>query len=257
MSQVTAIIVARMGSTRLPRKSMMPLMGKPMVERLIERVSRASAVDKIVLATTELPNDDPLARLAGDLDISCFRGASEDVLKRLYDTTLWSGGDPVLQILGDNPLLPSELIDDVVNFYMCNELDYAASATTEFPSLGVDIAKFPIGVRVEVISASAMEKCNYMAQDPESREHSLSWVYTHPEDFKVGYFPADGPWANVARPELTFAVNYKENMDLVVQLFDLCYSVNPNFPLSTVIEAIDAHPELKPLMGEPLQAIDV
>jgi spore coat polysaccharide biosynthesis protein SpsF (cytidylyltransferase family) len=159
-----------------------------------------------------------------------------------------------LQILGDNPLVPSELIDDVVRFHQDQDLDYAVSATTEFPGLGNEVSKFPIGVRVEVIRASTLMRCHGEARTPDEREHSLSYVYTHPEDFRVGHFPAVGPWAGVARPELSFAVNYGTNLELVSRIFELCHPTDPNFPLSAAVEAFDAHPELHPLMGTPVEA---
>ena len=250
----TALIVARMGSTRLPGKSMMPILGEPMVGRLVDRVARAASVDRVVLATTELLEDAPLAELAEARGIECYRGDPEDVLARIHGAMVAFGGDPVLEILGDNPLVHSDLIDDVMGFYREGELDYASNATTEFDQAGIAVPKFPVGVRVEVIRAEVLERCHREATDPEDREHSALYIYSNPAQFRVGLLPAEGRWAGLNRPELTFAVNYPENFELVTRIFELCLPEDENFPLPAVLRVFEEHPELHALIGAPAHA---
>ena len=247
----TALIVARMGSTRLPKKSMMPILGEPMVGHLVDRVLQATSLDQVVLATTELIGDDPLVELAEARGIQCYRGDSEDVLARIHGAMVAFDADPVVEILGDNPLVHSDLIDDGMAFYYDGAFDYASNATTEFPQAGSQVPKFPIGIRVEVIRAEALERCHQAAGDPEMREHSALHIYSNPDHFRVGLLPADGVWSRLNQPELTFAVNYRRNFDLISKIFELCLPEDQNFSLPVVLKALDKHPELRALMGAP------
>lgn len=229
----------------------MPILGEPMVGRLLDRVLQAKSIDQVVIATTELSEDDPLVELAEARSVRCYRGDSADVLARIHAAMVAFGADPVVEILGDNPLIHSDLIDDVMAFYHDGVFDYASNATTEFPQAGPQVSKFPIGIRVEVIRAEALERCHQEAGDPELREHSALHIYSNPDRFRVGLLPADGVWSGLNRPELTFAVNYRRNFDLISRIFELCLPEDPNFSLPSVMKALDKHPELRALMGAP------
>ncbi len=239
-----------MGSSRLPGKTMMPIFGKPMIERMIERVRYSRYIYEIVIATTELTDDDILAAFANQISVGCFRGPAEDVLGRINATVAANDIDLVVELLGDNPLVHSDLIDDVMDFYHAGQCDYAASVTTEYPQAGPEVKKFPIGIRVQVFPRSVLERCEELARDPSHREHSTNYIYEHPERFSLGHFEAKGKWAKLNRPELTFAVNYQKNVDLVSRIFERCYPAEPNFGLPAVIRAFDADPALRALMGK-------
>jgi len=255
--KTVAIIAARMDSSRLPGKVMMPILGKPMIERMIERIQFSKHINEIIIATTELLNDDILASLAKKLHVGCFRGAVDDVLGRLHAAAYAAGTDHVVDLLGDNPLVHADLIDDVIEFYHSHDFDYAVSTTTEHPYASPELARFPIGIRVEMCSREVLDRCEKEANNPYHREHSASYIYEHLEIFKIGYFEAKGKWAELNRPELTFAVNYRENFDLVSYIFEKCYSIDPNFTLQAVLKTFDSNPELLKLMGAPAVSSNV
>ena len=247
--KITAIIAARMGSSRLPGKSLMPILGKPMLERMIERVRHSCHIDEIILATTKLSNDDQLENFADEIGVGCFRGSVDDVLGRINQAVATSRADLAVELLGDNPLVHADLIDDVIDFYLENQYDYCVSATSEHPHAGNDIYKFPIGIRVEVFNPDVLNKCGKLAVDAYHRENTTSFIYHSPEIFSTGYFEARGKWLPLNRPEVTFAVNYQENYDLVARIFEKCYPVDANFSLFTMMETFDSLPELWNLMG--------
>ncbi len=230
---------------------MMPILGKPMVERMVERVAAARSVERIVIATSDRAEDDALADLAQRIGVGCFRGSPHDVLARVAAAARACRADPVIELLGDNPLVHAELIDAVVERFQTGGFDYAASVTTEYPMAGPSVKKFPVGIRVQVVSAEALSRCDRMAQTPESREHSTLYVAQHPERFRVGYVEAAGGWAGLNRPELTFAVNYQENFELVSRIFERCYPQDPQFTLEAALAAFNAEPGLAPLMEVP------
>lgn len=236
----TAILVARMGSSRFPGKSMQRVLGKPMIERMVERLSKARSLNRIVLATTDREEDAPLALLAGRLGILCHRGPAEDVLGRVVQAWKRFGGESVVELLGDNPLVHSSLIDAVMELYRSGGFDYAVNVTREYPNAPAELPRFPVGIRVQVCSAGTLERIAALASDPLDREHSTRYILEHPEAFSIGYLPAAGPWAALHRPEWTFAVNYPRNLDLVRKIFELCAPQDPNFSLQAVTRAADS-----------------
>ena len=248
--KIAAIIACRMGSSRLPGKSTLPILGKPMIERMIERVRQSRYLGEIVIATTDLPEDGMLAELAQQIDVGCFRGSANDVLGRMNAAAGVLDADLIVELLGDNPLVHADLIDAVIDFYRAHELDYAASVTTEYPHAAADVPKFPIGIRVQVFPPAVLERCEKSAHDAYHRENSTTYIIEHPEQFRLGYLEAKEKWDKLYRPELTFAVNYAKNFELVTRIFERCYPRDPNFSLTDVVDTFDADPNLRFLMGE-------
>ena len=246
-----ALLAVRLGSSRLPGKALMPILGKPMLEHMIDRIRFSRHIDEIMMATSVEKSDDQLEMFAEEVGIQCFRGSLDDVLGRLNAAVASTDADLVVEMLGDNPLVHSELIDDVIDYYLDSQVDYAANTTIEYPLAPPDSARFPVGIRVQVFSPEVLSKCEMMVIDPEHREHSTSFIYEHPEIFKLGYFDAVGKWADLHRPDLTFAVNYAQNFELVKTIIEQSYLQDENFSLHKVIENFDASPSLRSLMGPP------
>ena len=109
-----ALIQARMGSSRLPGKVLEDLSGRPMLWHVVDRVRRASKVDKVVVATTDRVGDDPIARFCEQEDVGCFRGSEQDVLDRFYQAAKKHQADVVIRITADCPLIDPAVIDKVV-----------------------------------------------------------------------------------------------------------------------------------------------
>lgn len=247
----TALMAARMGSSRFPGKSLADLHGKPMLERMVERIRRARGVSRVVLATTDLAEDDALAHWAEGMDIGCFRGSASDVLGRLHGAAEAFGMDVIVEMLGDNPLVHSDLIEAALDRYAEGGLDYVATLTNEYPKAPTGMKRFPIGVRVQVFGIETIRRCADLARAPENREHATSFIAMHPEIFRTAFVEAAGRFADSNRPELTFAVNHPGNLDLIRAMFARCHGDDPNFPVAAAIAAYDADPGLAVLMGEP------
>jgi spore coat polysaccharide biosynthesis protein SpsF len=246
-----ALLAVRTGSSRLPAKALMPILGKPMLEHMVERVQRAASIDEIVIATTKRPEDDRIEALAARIGASCFRGPEDDVLGRIAGAVEAAQCDRVIELLGDNPLVHADIIDEVARFFESGAYDYAVNVTYEQPNAPSSAARFPIGVRVEIYKPSVILQCAAETNDPGNREHSTSYIGEHPEKFKIGYFEATGSWASLNQPKMTFAVNYQQNFDLIQAIFDSCYPQDENFPLQSVMAQLEANPKLLTLMGPP------
>lgn len=249
--QTVAVIAVRLGSTRLPEKAILPVRGKPMIERMIERVQRAKTIDEIVIATTTLDQDDRLEELADRVGVESFRGPEEDVLGRIAGAVQAFEADRVVELLGDNPLIHGDLIDDVVALHEEGGHDFTANATTEHPEAAEDAARFAIGVRAEVYEPEVVQEADRQVTDPARREHSTRYIWENPDVFDQGYLQATGRWKALNRPDLTFAVNYRQNLEMVREIFDELYPKNPNFGLDEVMGVVQRRSSLTDKMGAP------
>jgi spore coat polysaccharide biosynthesis protein SpsF len=179
MSPVTAVIQARMGSSRLPGKVLMDLSGEPMLSRVVNRVRRCREVDAIVVATTTNPGDDGIAALCDEMEWLFFRGNETDVLDRYYRAGIEYGAGTVVRITSDCPLIDPGLVDRVVSeFHMHEpEIDYCSNV---FPA-----RTFPRGLDTEILSFSALARCWTSEKEPAIREHVTLHILKNPLRFRI------------------------------------------------------------------------
>ena len=123
--RVVALVQARMGSTRLPNKVMKEIIGKPMIQLLLERLSKSKEIDEIVIASSIDKKNDTLDTFVSDLGYVCSRGSENDVLSRFYSAAKESCADVVVRITGDCPLVDSNLVDQVIQKYKSEGLSIA------------------------------------------------------------------------------------------------------------------------------------
>lgn len=174
---VIAIVQARMGSTRLPGKVLADVAGRPMLARVIERLSRATRVDKVVVATTTSPADEPIVRWCRDQGVAVFRGSEQDVLERYLGAAREHGATVVVRITADCPLIDPACVDQVIERYQAGGFDYVSN---------VDPPTFPDGLDTEVFSRAALEEAGQRAQLRSEREHVTPYIRGHPERFRHG-----------------------------------------------------------------------
>lgn len=172
-----AVIQARMSSSRLPGKVLMPLYGEPMIQRVISRVALAKGVDRIIVATSSNPEDASIYDYCIANNIDCFRGSLENVadrFARIIDETCDNG---IIRICGDSPLIDPELITaSIVHF---NDGDYDL-VTNIFPRT------FPKGQSVEIINSDVFKKAfkeKYFSK--ADLEHVTSHFYLNDRNYKI------------------------------------------------------------------------
>lgn len=246
--KITALIAARMGSSRFKGKTLADLHGEPMLKRLIERIKKSQYVDNVIVATTFLQEDRAIEEWCEKNGVGCFRGSDADVLGRLNSAARHFKASNIAEILGDNPLVHSSMIDSAVELFFKDKLAYVATLTNEYPKAEPGLKKFPIGVRVQVFSIETLNKCAELAKLDHYREHATSFIAKNPEIFSTGFIEAKDEFAGSNRPELTFAVNLMKNLELIRNIFKVCYGENSNFTVETAIETFDKNPQWHPLM---------
>jgi len=228
-----AILQARMSSSRLPRKVLHPILGRPMLARQIERIQRAKCIDQLIVATSIGSDDDPIASLAADLDVACYRGSLDDVLDRYYQAAKGASADHVIRLTGDCPLADPNLIDQVFQFYLENEFDYASNAR---------VPAFPDGLDVEAFSFTVLEQAWREAVVPSHREHVTFFIIEHPNRFSLGDF---GSALDLSY--LRWTVDNPEDCELVRRIYETLYPENPEFTTADILALLEREPALKTL----------
>lgn len=230
---ILAILQARMTSTRLPGKVMRPLFGKPMLARQIERIARAKRIEHLVVATSNDPSDDRIATLCNELGVSCFRGALEDVLDRFYRATTNFAPQHVVRLTGDCPLSDPNLIDNVINYYLAGNYDYASN--TIEPT-------FPDGLDIEIFSFLSLARAWREAKLPSQREHVTPFIYAHPDQFRIGSYKGKEDLS-----ALRWTVDEPADLELIEHIYGKLYPLNQVFTTEDVLVLLDRKPELKTL----------
>jgi len=244
------IIAARMGSSRLPGKTLMKIEGREMLGMIIDRVKKSDYVGEIILATTELKEDDKLAVWAESEGISCFRGESFDMLKRLSDTVKYIGADSFIEVLGDNPLIDISIIDATCKAFIKNEYDYVSILTREYPKFcNSNSHIFPIGIRAQVIKSKTIFDANKLAQSPINREHATTYIIDNPDKFNIGLIEAENNFSELNNPDYTFAVNVRANLEMIKIIVQNLNKKSQNWGLKDVMKFTSNNQNILSLMG--------
>jgi len=174
--KIVAIIQARTGSTRLPGKVLKDIEGETCLARVINRLRRASLVNELLVATTDLPADDVITAECRRCAVPVSRGDEQDVLDRYFRAAQLSKADIVVRITSDCPLIDPQVTDKTIRAFLDEKPDYASNALQR---------TYPRGLDTEVISLSALERAWRTARQPYEREHVTPYIYEHPGEFKL------------------------------------------------------------------------
>lgn len=232
------IIRARMGSSRLPGKTLVPIMGRPMLELMIERLQRARFADEIVVATTTAPEDDAIEALTQRLGVGCFRGSADDVLDRVLRAARAHDADLIVETTGDCPLIDPAVVDRVIETFISGDYDFVSNCLEWTYPRGLDTKAFPTKVLAEVAE---------LTQDAADHEHVSLYIYEHPERYQLCNVAAP---AEACRPDLRLTVDTPADLALIRGIFDALYPQKPEFGIYDVVRLLDGRPELVALNAD-------
>ncbi|MBV9183532.1 MAG: glycosyltransferase family protein [Acidobacteria bacterium] len=227
---ILAILQARVCSTRLPQKVLLPILGKPMLVHQIERALRATLLDQLLVATSLDTSDDAIENLCRASGIECFRGSHADVLDRYYRAAQVFHPEYVVRLTGDCPLIDPQVIDSVVTFCLEGGYDYASN--TIEPT-------YPDGLDTEVFRISCLTKAWHEAELPSDREHVTPFIWRQPDFFRIGSFRGD---ANLSG--LRWTVDEAIDFELVKTIYEALYPTNPFFAMQDIVRYLELHPDI-------------
>jgi spore coat polysaccharide biosynthesis protein SpsF len=236
--RVVLIIQARMGSTRLPGKSMMDLAGAPLVGRILERVKRCRRLDDIVLAIPDSAKDGVLAKLGSDYGVKVFAGSENDLVERYYQAAVAHGADIVGRLPADNATPEPSEIDRIVEHHLSlGRRGFSSNLTV------IDNSGYPDGIGAEMFDFSLLAEARERHTDPRQREH------VHLNFFDYGIPKAVDPeWCPIStvmcppefrRPDLVLDVNTQEQYEFMRELYAYLYPRNPEFHITDTIRWYD------------------
>lgn len=228
----TAIIQARMGSTRLPGKVLAEVEGRPLLSWMLERVRRARTLDGVLVATTTSAADDSIAALCAREGIPAFRGDEHDVLDRYYRCARSAGAEVVVRLTADCPLLDPAVVDAVVALRAECGADYAAN-TAPPPS------SYPDGMDVEAFTFPALERAWREARKPSEREHVTFYLW------KTGLFRTVRLDRAPSLASVRLTLDSPEDLQVVSRVLRGLGS--RAFSMEDVVGFLDAHPEVRAL----------
>lgn len=232
-AKVVAIVQARIGSTRLPGKTMKDVVGRPAISHLMNQLAYSRRLDALVLATTMNTLDDPLVNYGREQGWQIFRGSEEDVLDRYYKAATevgCAGDDAVVRVTGDDILIDPEVADQVIDLFFAHRPDvrYASNNLT---------LSYPFGADVEILTFEALEQAQREADKPEEREHVTPYVRHHPE-----IFPNVELRSPVDYSHIRIAIDYPEDLAFMRQLLEKLYeSRRPPFHVEDLVTTIQEH----------------
>jgi spore coat polysaccharide biosynthesis protein SpsF len=235
--KVVLILQARMGSTRLPGKSMMPLAGVPLVGRILERVKRSEKLDEIVLATTQKDEDDVLTKLSQSYGIPFFRGSENDLVDRYFQCAKEFNADIIARLPADNPVPEPREIDRIVDFHLTGQSDFSSNLAEVLGN------GYPDGIGAEVFNRNTLEEIWHNCIDPQKREHLHLNYFDYkaqkaadPEHYRVATVVCPEEFR---RPDLVLDVNTIEEYNFMSELYDYLYPRNSKFHITDIIQWYD------------------
>lgn len=229
--KIVAIVQARMNSSRLPGKVLAEIEGRPMLEYLIGRISKASSINEIIVATTDSPSDDVISDWVKEYaKLNCYRGSECDVLDRFYQSAKKYEADLIVRVTADDPLKDPEIIEKAISYFKkIPNLDYCSN--TIIPS-------YPEGLDIEVFRFSALEQAWLNATLLSEREHVTPYIWKNGEIFNLYNFLNDrdlSAWR--------WTVDKKNDLDFVKLIFKK-FKNNYDVNFKEIVEYIDANPKV-------------
>ena len=177
--KILIINQARMTSTRLPGKILLPVLGKPLLAFQIERVRRSKKHNQMIIATTTNHQDDILVNFCKRENLNYYRGSELDVLERFYHAAKECSADIIVRITSDCPLMDPIVLDTIIDYYLDNINSYEYVSNTQTRT-------WPRGLDAEVFSFPVLEEAFNEARLDYEREHVTPFLYLHPERYRVG-----------------------------------------------------------------------
>tara|TARA_Y100000310_G_scaffold333088_1_gene409921 strand:+ start:624 stop:1367 length:744 start_codon:yes stop_codon:yes gene_type:complete len=234
MVNIDIILQARMGSSRLPEKTLMEIEGKPMLFHVMQRMNASKLAQRTIIITTELPQDDVIVEFAKENNILFFRGSENDVIDRYYQAAKQFQTDVIVRATADDPLKDPRIIDKVIQTFLDNpDVDYVSN--TMEPS-------YPEGIDIEVLSFKALERACNECKDPFFREHVTHEITKNRDKYKTINVSQ-----GIDQSSMRWTVDHPEDMEFAKAIYKHLYKPGEIFYMEDILKLLKEHPEIAEL----------
>ena len=231
--KTVGILLARMGSSRLPGKTLSEVSGAPLITRIIQRMQSFGRLEEIVLASPDTVEDQPLLQAGADAGAIPFAGSEEDVLDRLYQAAKSRSADAIVHIGGDCPFCDHDL--------MTRALDLLEAGEAEFVS-NLDPMTYPAGLDIDAMTFEALERCWQRATLRTTRIHCLSYIHQNPDEFAIENFEHD-----INLGHLRWTLDYPEDLEMVRRVFEALGPDGQYFGMPDILSFLESNPDVAKL----------
>lgn len=228
--KVVAILQARCNSTRLPNKVLKKIMGKPMIEHQISRITRSKHVDELIVATSDEETDLPLVALCKKINVNVFAGSLNNVLDRFYQAALTSNADVIVRLTGDCPLTDPDIIDAVISLHINEGNSYTSNIEPE---------TFPDGLDVEVLNFSELENAWKNATINSDLEHVTPYIRKNPNIIKGSFT------SKINYSKYRWTVDEPKDFDFVTEIYSILGLNGRYFCSQDIYNLLNEQPELQ------------
>ena len=208
---VGIIVQTRTGSTRLPGKVMMKADDKLlMVDYVINQLKHSKLHDEIVIATTDLKQDDVIFDYVTNRNIPCFRGDEKNVLERHYQCAKKYAFSTIVRIPSDKPLIDPTIVDSVIEKFQSDSYDYISNFAVDVNDNNRFIPSYPSGTEVEIFSFTALETAWKNATSEHDKEHVTPYIYSNLEKFNILTLKSEKDLS-----QFRWALDYENDLKLI------------------------------------------
>lgn len=241
LDEFLILVQARTGSTRLPNKVLLEVLGKPILIHQLERIKASKFQPKIVVITSQHPNDDVIEELSILNGFQVFRGSEEDVLARHFHAATFYGYKWIVKIPSDCPLIDPVVIDRVFDAFLSSgkQYDYFSN---------LHPATYPDGNDVEIMHIEALKKAYNHAKKPLEREHTTPYFWENPSLFSLGNYA----WETGLDFSMShrFTLDYPKDWEFISTVFNKLYPINPTFSLIDILQLLEENPSIYQINAE-------
>jgi spore coat polysaccharide biosynthesis protein SpsF len=239
--KVVIVVQARMSSSRLPGKVMLPVLGSSLLYRMIERLMMIRNKAEIVIATSKEPADDIIVQESARIGVPCYRGSLNNLLDRHYRAGKQFGATIVLKIPSDCPLIDPRIIDKVLDFYFANSSGYDYVSNLHPPT-------FPDGNDVEIMTMDCLERTWKEATKQLELEHTTPYIWENQEKFRIGnvVLQSGEDYSMSHR----FTIDYEADYLFIKRVFEELYPNKPDFSYEDILTLLDEKPDIYNINAE-------
>jgi spore coat polysaccharide biosynthesis protein SpsF len=205
--KVAAIIQARVGSTRLPKKAMLKIEGKPLLEYMISQVKKSSTIDEIIVATSKKSSNNIIRSFCKKNNINCYSGSENNLVERYCEAAKSFGVSTIVRLTSDCPLIDPQIIDKCVKKFINSKYDFVSNTST------LDSSSYPDGMDVEVFSYNTLKYVNRVCKNDTDLEHVTPFIWRKRTFFKIFKLKLK---KDLSHYRLT--IDYKEDLELTKKI---------------------------------------
>ena len=234
IKKIPLLLQARMGSSRLPEKILLPVLDKQLLKLTIERINQSKFVEEVILLIPDASTDDILESFAIDEKIKFFRGNEKNCLDRHYQAAKYFDIDVFAKTTSDCCLIDSRVIDEVIELYFSKspDCDYVSNICPP---------TFPDGLDIEVFNFSTLEKTWELAKSDFDKEHTTTFIRNNPNLFKI--INHEHSKSNLFKKH-RWCLDFEDDYLFIKTIFEKLYLNNNNFSMENILELLDNNEEI-------------